>query len=52
MMRRRKAPKGTFWRGPVLWGRIQADGGDIRWSLRTDDPAVALARRQKKEIDR
>ena len=27
--RRRKAPKGTFWRGPVLWGRIQAEGGDI-----------------------
>jgi integrase/recombinase XerD len=50
-MSKRKAPKGTFWRGPVLWGRIQADGGDIRWSLRTDDPVVALARR-KRERDR
>jgi len=50
-MPKRKAPKGTFWRGPVLWGRIQAEGGDIRWSLRTDDPVVALARRTK-ERDR
>ena len=51
VMSKRKAPKGTFWRGPILWGRIQADGADIRWSLRTDDPVVALARR-KRERDR
>ena len=50
-MPKRKAPKGTFWRGPFLWGRIQAEGRDIRWSLRTDDPVVALARR-KRERDR
>jgi integrase/recombinase XerD len=50
-MPKRKAPKGTFWRGPVLWGRIQTEGDDIRWSLRTDDPVVALARR-KRERDR
>lgn len=50
-MGKRKAARGTFWRGSVLWGRIQADGGDIRWSLRTDDPVIALARR-KRERDR
>lgn len=47
-MSKRKAPKGTFWRGPVLWGRIQIGGRDVKWSLRTDDPAIA-ARRFKEE---
>lgn len=45
-MARRKAPKGCFWRGSVLWGRIQTGGTDIKWSLRTDDPATALRRRE------
>lgn len=50
-MPKRKAPKGCFWRGNTLWGRIQAGGGDIKWSLRTDDPAIA-ERRRKVEHDR
>lgn len=50
-MARRKAPKGCFWRGGTLYGRIQTSGGDIKWSLRTDDPAVARVRR-KAERDR
>jgi len=45
-MARRKAPKGCFWRGEMLWGRIQTGGGDIKWSLRTDDPRVAASRRK------
>jgi integrase/recombinase XerD len=49
-MPKRKAPKGTFWRGPVLWGRVEIRGKDV-WSLHTDDPAVAKARR-KLEKDR
>lgn len=43
-MPKRKAPKGCFWRGNTLWGRIQAGGNDVKWSLRTDDPAVAKRR--------
>lgn len=43
-MPKRKAPKGCFWRGNTLWGRIQAGGRDIKRSLRTDDPAVAESR--------
>jgi integrase/recombinase XerD len=50
-MPNRKSPKGTFWRGRVLWGRIQAEGGDMRWSRSTNDPVVALARRER-ERDR
>lgn len=50
-MPKRKAPKGTFWRGSVLWGRIQTGGNDYKWSLRTDDPEVAQ-RRRKQERDR
>lgn len=45
-MAKRKAPKGCFWRGNTLYGRIQTKGGDIKWSLRTDDPAVARSRRE------
>lgn len=45
-MAKRKAPKGCFWRGGTLYGRIQTKGGDIKWSLRTDDPAVAASRRK------
>lgn len=44
--RGRKAPKGCFWRGDTLYGRIQVGGNDIKWSLRTDDPEVAKNRRR------
>lgn len=50
-MSKRKAPKGCFWRGNTLWGRVQVKGGDIKWSLRTDDPEIAK-RRHKVERDR
>lgn len=50
-MSKRKAPKGCFWRGATLWGRIQVKGRDIKWSLRTDDPETAK-RRRKTERDR
>jgi integrase/recombinase XerD len=40
----RKAPRGCFWRKGTLYGRIQTGGGDIKWSLRTDDPKVAASR--------
>lgn len=50
-MSKRKAPKGCFWRGSTLWGRIQVKGRDIKWSLRTDDPETAK-RRHKTERDR
>jgi integrase/recombinase XerD len=42
----RKAPAGCFWRNGTLYGRIQTGGGDIKWSLRTDDPKVAASRRK------
>jgi integrase/recombinase XerD len=42
----RKAPKGCYWRDGVIYGRIQTAAGDIRWSLRTDDPKIAARRRQ------
>src|SRR5215813_14411542 len=45
---RRKAPPGCYWREGVLWGRIQKTGGDIRWSLHTSDPALALKLRQER----
>lgn len=44
--RGRKAPKGCFWRGDTLYGRIQVGGNDVKWSLRTDDPEVAKNRRR------
>jgi integrase/recombinase XerD len=50
-MARRKAPPGCFWRSATLWGRIQAGGRDVRWSLQTDDPEIARARRRQ-ERDR
>jgi hypothetical protein len=42
----RFAPRGTYWRGDVLWGRRKTKGRDIRWSLHTDDPKVAATRRR------
>jgi integrase/recombinase XerD len=50
-MSKRKAPKGCFWRGATLWGRVEVKGRDIKWSLRTDDPEIAK-RRRKAERDR
>lgn len=45
-----KAPAGCYWRNkktkPILWGRIKIAGEDRRWSLRTDNVAVARRRRQ------
>jgi integrase/recombinase XerD len=42
--RRRAAPKGCYWRGDILWGRIRKDGRAFRWSLETDDVKVAAKR--------
>lgn len=47
MPKQPKAPKGCYWREGTLWGRIQTGGGDIRWSLRTDNPKIASERRKK-----
>lgn len=41
----RKAPRGCYWRGPILWGRAQVAGKEYRWSLRTSKAAVAKRRR-------
>jgi len=52
-MANHKAPANTAWRGGVLWGRIKVAGRLIRWSLRTDDPALAVSRvkeRRQREI--
>jgi integrase/recombinase XerD len=46
-MPKRKAPAGTFWRNDVLWGRTQVGARDHKWSLRTDDPAIAKRRREE-----
>jgi integrase/recombinase XerD len=46
MSRQRKAPAGCYWRGNTLWGRVKIRGRLVRWSLATDDPAIAKARRQ------
>lgn len=54
-MSKREAPKGCYWRGGVLWGRITVRGQEIRWSLRTGDAAVALrrvAQRRDEELGR
>ncbi len=50
MAKRKAPPPGCYWRGDTLYGRIQrsaAKGGDIRWSLQTDDPTAAYAAREK-----
>src|SRR5215471_1911075 len=46
MSGKRKAAAGCYWRGDTLWGRVKVGGRLIRWSLATDDPAIAKARRQ------
>ena len=45
-MAKRKAPAGCYWRGNTLRGEVKVHGRRRRWSLDTDDPAVAKARRQ------
>jgi integrase/recombinase XerD len=42
-----KAPRGTYWRDGVLWGRVTINGRKRRWSLRTSDPKVAKERRKQ-----
>jgi integrase/recombinase XerD len=44
--RKPKAPAGCYWRGNTLWGCLKVHGRRIRWSLNTDDPALAKTRRQ------
>ena len=51
LKKRKKAPPGTYWRGTILWGRIQVAGKEYKWSLRTSDAAIAR-RRVKAERDR
>lgn len=51
MPKRPKAPKHTYWRGPILWGRTTVAGKEYKWSLRTSDGAVAK-RRVKAERER
>lgn len=53
MAEKRKAPKGCYWRGDTLWGRITIHGREIRFSLRTDDAAIAEGRikaRREREV--
>lgn len=40
-----KAPSGCFWKGNVIWGRYRPAGAKaIKWSLKTDNPAIARKR--------
>lgn len=44
-MAKRKAPKGTYWRDGILWGRIRLKGQPAyQRSLGTNDPKVAARR--------
>ena len=43
-----KAPFGCFWRGRVLWARVQVTGQNYAWSLRTEDPEIATDRRNER----
>jgi integrase/recombinase XerD len=45
-MARPKAPAGCYWFGDVLYGRIKVKGKRIRWSLHTDNPAIARKARE------
>jgi|HubBroStandDraft_6_1064221.scaffolds.fasta_scaffold852241_3 hypothetical protein len=40
-----KAPLGCYWRGNVLWAAAKVKGKRYQWALRTDDPAIAVERR-------
>jgi integrase/recombinase XerD len=44
--KRPTAPAGCFWKGNTLYGRTRVAGQLIRWSLETNDPKVAAARRK------
>ena len=46
MPKKANAPAGCFWRGDTLWGRTRLRGRLYRWSLNTDNPAVARERRK------
>lgn len=50
-MSKRSTPKNCYWRGTVLWGRIEVAGKEYKWSLRTSDAKVAK-RRVKAERER
>jgi integrase/recombinase XerD len=43
---RPKAPPGTYWRNGTFYGRARVNGKLIRWSLETDSPKLAAARRK------
>lgn len=43
-MGKRWAPKNTYWRGGILWGRATIASKEYRWSLRTRDGALAKSR--------
>jgi integrase/recombinase XerD len=47
MAKKPRAPRGCFWRGSCLWGRVKVRGRDIKWSLHTDNPAIARQRREE-----
>jgi len=46
-IKRPKAPSGCYWIGDTLYGRTRIKSKLIRWSLETDDPKVAAARRKE-----
>jgi integrase/recombinase XerD len=46
MAKKRKAPKGCYWVGDVLYGRTRIKGKLERIALGTDNPAVAVGRRK------
>ncbi|HWL04538.1 MAG TPA: tyrosine-type recombinase/integrase [Xanthobacteraceae bacterium] len=48
---RKQAPKNTYWRGSVLWGRIKVAGKEHKFSLRTSDAKIA-ERRAREERER
>ncbi len=52
--RKPKAPSGCFWKGDILYGQVQIKGEPFKKTLRTDDPRIAVERRQEwiKELDR
>lgn len=47
-MSKRKAPRGTYWRDGILWGRVRLTGKPAyQRSLNTDDPKIAAGRLEK-----
>lgn len=47
--RKRKAPKGCYWRGNTLWAYVYVAGKEHRKSLDTDEPKLATQRREALE---